>query len=88
MNSRAPLTVILQESGGGGNECRVGRKYRIPKFSRGWMAAMVKVIELPKEYETSYILKPRVRWFFISKRNHKHRKKRSLPDSELLGEAE
>lgn len=78
MNSRAPLTVILQESGSGGNECRVGRKYRIPKFSRGWMAAMVKVIELLEEYETSYIVKPRVRWFFISKRNHKHRKKKII----------
>ena len=33
---------------------------------------------LPKEYETSYIVKPRVRWFFISKRNHKHRKKKII----------
>ena len=33
MNSRAPLTVILQENRDGGNECRVGRKYRIPKFN-------------------------------------------------------
>lgn len=28
---------------------------------------MVKVMRLLKEYETSYIVKPRVRWFFISK---------------------
>lgn len=48
---------------------------------------MVKVIELPKERETSYMVKPRICWFFISKSNHKHRGKRSLPDSELLGEA-
>ena len=52
---------------------------------------MVNVMELPKEHETSYTVKPRVCWFCISKRNHipliKTGKKRSLPGSELLGEA-